>query len=858
MQRLWPHTRFAWMIVAALLALAGTLLLPTRTHGQKGVPTTATPRLFLVMPCGGQAGTSLEITVTGQNLDGIEGLLFSQPGIRAEYLGAGSSPQVAMKGKGKKKLQTPSASQRFKVTIPPGTPVGIHDVRVVSKSGISNPRAFAIGDHKEFAEKEPNNDVPEAQRIDLNASVSGLIATATDVDYYVFHGKKGQRVVLSCLTTSIDSRLPVLMEVYDSAGTHLATNRNYRDTDALCDVTLPDDGEYYVRLCSFAYTLGGVDYFYRLTVSTAPWIDAVFPPMVEPGKTTQVTVYGRNLPGGQLDPSAVVDGRTLEKAVVTVKAPGDATSGQRLNFSGRVAPPSAALDGFELRLRNGAGASNPMLLAYAHGPVVRDRGDNDTAEQAQRLNVPCEVAGRFEKRADRDWYVFHARKGQVFSIEVQGERLGAPLDLHLDIRRAGATKVLIDLDDSTDILSPQFYTRSDDPPHYRFVAPAEDDYLIQVSGSDSYSRASPRSIYRLRIAPEQPDFRVIAMPPGGSIPDAAAVGQGGHQLFNLLILRLDGFTGDVRVIAEGLPPGITAAPQTIPAGVKQAPFVVSADLKASPWSGAIRLRATANVGGKKLVREVRAATVTWAMPQPNLPAMTRLDRALVLAVRDRAPYSLTVASERRLTAPGKRVTVPIKLTRLRSDFKSAVQVTALDLPKGVTLKPFTVPAGKDRAEAVFDVKTNVAAGSYTFVLRGQAQGAGGKKKGKQPVNLALVQPSAPIRITIVPKDVAKLTINPVIVKVKRGARAELTIKVKRLHNYAGEFKVRLILPRGTKGLSAAEATIPAGQDETRLVVTAARDAPTGARSGLKVEAVAVFDEMVPLTHSAKLNVSVAK
>jgi hypothetical protein len=33
MQRLWPHTQTAWMILAALLAIAGALLLPARVRG---------------------------------------------------------------------------------------------------------------------------------------------------------------------------------------------------------------------------------------------------------------------------------------------------------------------------------------------------------------------------------------------------------------------------------------------------------------------------------------------------------------------------------------------------------------------------------------------------------------------------------------------------------------------------------------------------------------------------------------------------------------------------------------------------------------------------------------------------------
>ena len=66
----------------------------------------------------------------------------------------------------------------------------------------------------------------------------------------------------------------------------------------LLDATLPADGDYFVRVSEFAYQQGGPDYFYRLTVAAGPWIDAVFPPAVNPGQPTKVTLHGRNLPGG--------------------------------------------------------------------------------------------------------------------------------------------------------------------------------------------------------------------------------------------------------------------------------------------------------------------------------------------------------------------------------------------------------------------------------------------------------------------------------------------------------------------------------------------------------------------------------
>src|SRR5438445_9009001 len=46
---------------------------------------------------------------------------------------------------------------KFKVTIAANVAVGIHDVRLINKWGISNPRAFVVGDLAEVTEKEPNN-----------------------------------------------------------------------------------------------------------------------------------------------------------------------------------------------------------------------------------------------------------------------------------------------------------------------------------------------------------------------------------------------------------------------------------------------------------------------------------------------------------------------------------------------------------------------------------------------------------------------------------------------------------------------------------------------------------------------------
>ena len=48
--------------------------------------------------------------------------------------------------------------------------------------------------------------------------------------------------------------------------------------------TLPDDGDYYVRLFQFTHTQGTAEHFYRLSITTAPWIDAIYPCVVRAGQ----------------------------------------------------------------------------------------------------------------------------------------------------------------------------------------------------------------------------------------------------------------------------------------------------------------------------------------------------------------------------------------------------------------------------------------------------------------------------------------------------------------------------------------------------------------------------------------------
>jgi hypothetical protein len=847
---------------AGLALLAGLLFAAAAQAQVQNGNQLPSPRLSAVTPPGAKAGTTIEVGFAGTDLDHPDGLVFSHPAIKAEPI-IPPLPKPKIDPKSKKPLPPPPPLPitRFKVQVGPEVPPGTYDVRLVNKWGISNPRAFVVSDHNEVLEKEPNDDVDKAQKIELGTTVSGVIANGTDIDYYTFAGKKGQRVVIHCAGPSIDSRLNPELRLLNSAGRQITIDRPPPGEDALLDATLPEDGDYFLRLAQFTYVGGGQDYFYRLTFSTGPHVDLVWPPMIEPGKPAQVTVYGRNLPGGKTDLATLIAGRELEKITVTLNPPKDTT---RLTFSGPVPPSGAMLDGFEYRLKTEAGTSNPVLVYFAEAPVVVDNGKHESAETAQEVHLPCEIAGKFDKLGARGWYSFTAKKGEVYVIEIMSQRLGAPTDMFFSLRIPGkeGTQQIAAGDDEPITLSTQgFYTASRDPAPYRFVVPKDGQYYLVVGSHLSESLADSRQVYRIRIAPERPDFRLFVMPTDGWRPGSVVVGKGGNQTYSVYAWRRDGFKGDITVTMTGLPTGVTCPPQVLGNRSKRIPLVVSADASAPIFTGNVRVIGTALLGGQKVVREARPATVTWPVPPQNgIPTITRLDKELVLAVRESPPFVLK-APEKITVFHGDKLVIPIKATRLWPDAKQQIQIQPqpAEMPQGFNMPAITIPPGKTEASLTAVVQANVKPGTYNLVFRGFAPVPFQRDaKAKQKPNVNAVEPSTACQVTILPKTVANLNVNNGNPAIKQGGQFDLLVRVNRLQDYDGEFKVSLVLPPGVQGVSADPVTIPAGKNEVKLVLRAGTGVTPGQRQNLIVRAIATVNGNVPLTHETKINVNVLK
>ena len=857
-------------LLSALAVFAGAV-----AFGQQPQTLYPQPRIQSVFPAGAKFGTAVDVSVLGTDLDDSTGLIFSHAGIKAELPPAPPEPPTDAKAKAPpkamKKNAIPPTEAKFRVTVGADVPPGSYDVRTVGKWGVSNPRVFVVGDKPEVNEKEPNNDATDdVQKIELNSVANGVIGGGTDVDYFAFVGKKGQRVLAHAAASSIDSKARPLVEIYggSDARTRLASNRNYAGTDALADATLPADGTYFVRVCEFAHQQGGSDYFYRLTLTTGPWVDAVYPAILEPGKPNAVTVYGRNLPGGA--PAGTgPDGVALQMVAATITP----TS---VPF-GPLPPPMGLVDSFAYRFPG----ANAVPLFLAQNPVHLEKSNNDTPETAEALTLPCDVAGRIEKRYDRDWYSFAAKKGDVLFIELFADRLGSNMDTFLTIRNAAGQDIANDtqLDDDPDALHPlTFYSRSGDPPAYKFTANADGKFFVLVGSREANVSFGPRSQYRLRINAPKPDYRAVVMPRSRELPATSFARAEGDAAFDVFVHRIDGFAGPVSISVEGLPAGVTAWPCTIGTGQKWGTLVVNAAAVKDGFAP-VRVLAKATVAGKPEVRVARPATISWAVqPQQNIPTITRMDQSLILVTRpEKAPFRLTLdlskatiksadgkdakAAKPLVVKPGDKLTVPVAIAWQDADARAAPLQLSLEPTSALAGnqapvsmnngQPVAVPKEKADPSATIDIRANAPPGFYSVALRGEAGVKFARDAaGKDKKDVTAAAYAAPFELFVLPASLGKLS--AANANVKLGQTGELTVRVERQFDFDGPFRVSFAVP----GLALDGATIAAGQSEVKVKFTPAKDAKPGALAGV-VKAVAEY-ETHSVSHEVKVTITLAK
>lgn len=681
------------------------------------------PRFDRLTPLGAAAGATVEVEIAGADIEDVQTLLFDRSGFKSEHL----------------------KERRFRITIAADVPAGTYDVRLLGRFGVSNPRLFAVAHGlTETAEKEPNNESGAAQVIAVNSAVNGT-SDGNGEDLFRFSAKKGQRLVIECQAGKLDSQMDATLLLSEANGKLLASNSDYHGRDPLIDFIAPHDGDYLIHVHDLSYR-GGQPY--RLIVSDRPQIENVFPRAVQAGRPATLTVYGRNLGGSAKSSTWHVQDLPLEEYQESVTAPPDLLALGSYRFVEHptchsVLPTAATctLTGFQFHSRPSGIAANGVPLLAVDTPVSVEVEPNDDAGKPQKIQLPAVVSGRFDRPRDADWYEFEAAENGPYAFEVYCERIAGRADPYLVVQDDKGNR-LVELDDFGHRINAFDGHLRDPSGSVNLTGKRRYRVLVQ----DRYRRGGARYQYVLVIRRARPDFYAAAIHSQNPGPSGTNIRRGGATYLDVILHYKEGFNGPVTIRAEGLPPGLHAAPTTI--RDSRGAFVFWADANAPDWVGPVKLLATGKVGNTVLSREVRPYTRVWA--EGNLNS-SRPTRELMLAVRDSAPFALHFTPDRVEAKAGSKVEVKLLVDRRWPDFKNPLTVAPLSFPGPIRMSNTEVSAEKKEITIALQVQPGTPAGEYTLCVTGQAQVPYSKDaQAKQKANVLVTQPSQPLTLVVKP------------------------------------------------------------------------------------------------------------
>jgi hypothetical protein len=144
----------------------------------------------------------------------------------------------------------------------------------------------AVVDHEDVLDREPNNNRPQAQQIELGPSISGRFDAPGDVDQFTFRAGKGQRYSFAGFTREIGAPSDLTFRMLNAEGKTFESADDNGTLEGILDVTFPADGAYTLELVDLNKR-GGPQYSYR-----------VVPTLYRPGFTLSAASDTINIPAG--------------------------------------------------------------------------------------------------------------------------------------------------------------------------------------------------------------------------------------------------------------------------------------------------------------------------------------------------------------------------------------------------------------------------------------------------------------------------------------------------------------------------------------------------------------------------------
>ena len=446
------------------------------------------PAVNFLYPAGAQRGKTTEIKINGKS---------------------GTSPSVAVNHTGID-IKFNEKKDGLSVTVDENVQKGVYWVRFWNAEGASPLKPLIVSNTAEHIEKETNNEISQAETVPSTCVVNGVLQASNDVDIYAVELKKGQTLVASMLANNVlESPMDGILQILAPKGYVVEQNDDDQSFDPEATYTAAEDGVHYVRAFAFPSKpnssvrfSGAATYVYRLTITTGPFIDHVYPSVIKRGVETTVNLSGWN----------------IADELRNIKVPANADG-----------------DRFLIDHPAFANAVDVQLLDGETSIVEQEPNGRD---KPQKITVPVSISGRFQQMKDADVYEFEAKKGQRFNFNVESRSLGQLTDPVLQVLRADGTVLKR--------VETRSATAIDEKLNQAFSA----DGMYRVEVFDLHKRGGSRFAYRLSIKPESADFQLTVA------ADSFVLEPDKPLEIPITVARIDRFNEEIEIRAEGLPEGV--------------------------------------------------------------------------------------------------------------------------------------------------------------------------------------------------------------------------------------------------------------------------------------------------------------
>ncbi|MGJ8655926.1 MAG: PPC domain-containing protein [Akkermansiaceae bacterium] len=679
----------------------------------------------------------------------------------------------------------------FPITIAPDAPLGEHKFRIACTDGTTVLETFWVGQYPLVKEtKEANNSPNEAQAIENNRTLTG-ITDREDVDYYKLHLKKSQTVTIEVEAMRLGKTFfDPFIAITDANGSELVScdDSHLHRQDPYLSFTASKEGDYYILIRDSAYE-GGGGHVYHMHVGDFPRPLSISPLGAQRGKAATFV--------------SVLLGKSELKQTQTFSAE----------------------DEFQpLYITSGKYSSHtPYQIRVTDFGALTEKEPNDNVKhqnQATTPTAPIAFHGTVQQDGDKDWYRFHAKKGQKVRLQVYARELGSPLDSLIQIHDAKGKYIA-----NNDDLAQNFPDSKLD-----YTVPADGDYWVVMQ--DRLKKGTPHHHYRIELTLQSPSIDASL----ANFSDretqkwkAFSIPQGNRVVYQANVSKVI-TKEDIEVMAGKMPKGIKLRQiRMIDKDTKVLLYLeASADapLRHSLYPLKVRTH------DKKLTSNIISTTTQIRGPNNQIYYSTK-DDLIPIQVTPSVQAKVHLIQPKMAINQSGILPLTIKIERSKG-FDEPVTILVPWKPAGIGCPAsITIPKGKDTGIVNLAADSNAKLGKWEFCVRATYN----EKTGEYP---------GPVHISsnIINIEVAKplLAGKLAIAATEQGVDTALICdfeKIEGAQKFSG--KAKLIVQGLPDGITAQAVEITHDTKQIAIPVVVPANARTGKHGNLFCLAVVTID-----------------